>query len=337
MLVLEATNKRQGERSGDYHWCNDGELAYNPGVSCARIDCGCERGWAGLDSHQATTTVQVVDRPDMTVANLAAELAAFLFDNGWISTNDPQNELVVAHVDETVEMVNQFGEGAVLERDGEWIRERDGSNEAVNPLNRLALEELTEDILISRPMDTIGKAMALLASSTNFETALLDALVEAGWPEAQALGCAIDWLHHGRPIYEWTGIPRWLENLDQAEITEARRCKGNDSDGYLLTIEFDGELLGIASVCIKHEGHIHAFFAVYDDAQTHIRLLKNLQRRNYRPFRKVAPQTALRAIRAASNVPVPEQTIVSAFSWVPKRPLLDFITQQMSSPKKVAQ
>lgn len=336
MLVLEATSKRQGERSGDYHWCIDGELAYNQVISCARIDCGCERGWIGIDSREATTTVQVVERPGLTVAGLAAELAKLLFDNGWISTNDPQDDLVAAYVGEIIEMANQFGEGAVLEREGEWVRERDGSDEPVDPLNRLALEEITEDVLAGGPMETIGCALALLANSEGFETALLDALCEAAWPEAQALGCAIDWLHHGRLIYDWNSVPRWLESFDQAQVSEAHRRKGNDSNGYVLTIECGGEHLGIASVCITHDGNIDSFFAISDTVDTYIQLMKTLQRSSYTPFRKVAPKTALREIGAANEVAVPSTDLLAGLCWPSNRPLLNFIANQMSTSEKIS-
>ena len=89
MLVLEATSKRQGEREGDYHWCTDGELAYQQGLECGSPSCGCERGWAGFDSHRATTTVQVVDRPDLTVIELSSKLARSLCDGGWLEQPDP--------------------------------------------------------------------------------------------------------------------------------------------------------------------------------------------------------------------------------------------------------
>ncbi|MBT8216900.1 MAG: hypothetical protein KJO17_08635, partial [Acidimicrobiia bacterium] len=86
MRILEATSETQGDRDDDYHWCTDGELTYIQGTDCDRPDCGCERGWAGVDSHRATTTVQVVDRPGMAVADLAADLALSLFDGGWLTT-----------------------------------------------------------------------------------------------------------------------------------------------------------------------------------------------------------------------------------------------------------
>ena len=99
MLVLEATSKRQGERDGDYHWCIDGELAYQPGIDCASPGCGCDRGWAGVDSHRSTTTVQVVERSDFTVKDLASRLAVSLRDGGWIETPDPTDEMVSMFVE----------------------------------------------------------------------------------------------------------------------------------------------------------------------------------------------------------------------------------------------
>lgn len=329
MLVLEATSKRQGERPGDYHWCTDGELAYNQGFDCSCTDCGCERGWAGFESRSATTTVQVVERSEFSVERLASELADSLFNGGWIQTADPTDVLVASIAEEIVETANHFGEGAVLERDGGWIRLRDGSNEATNPLNRLFLEELTEHFLEAGPMDMVSGAMQVLSSSPGFEEPLLAALSDAAWPEAQSLGCAIDWLHHGKLTYEWVDVPRWLLHFDQAVVTESRRSRSEDWEGHLLTIEFDGQLLGIASVGIEEEGCIRAFFAIYEDAQTQIALQKNLQRQHYTPYRKILPKTALRAIRSASELPVLKPAVVPGVSWPHNRPLFDFIVDQM--------
>ncbi len=329
MLVLEATSKRQGERHSDYHWCTEGELAYNQGFDCSRMDCGCERGWAGLDSKSATTTVQVVERPELTIEGLAARLARSLFEGGWITTADPGDELVSVFVEEIIETANYFGEGAVLERDGPWVRLRDGSNEAVNPLNRLALEEMTTGALDSGPLDTVAQAMGLLASARTLEEPLLQAFSDAAWPEAQALGCALDWLHHGKLTDEWATIPRWLQHLDSAEITEARRSRTNDGDNYLLTLEFDGEPLGIASAYIAQEGHIETFFAAYEDPGTYIQLTKTLMKQHYAPYRKVSPTTAFDAMYSARDNPLPREVATRPAPWPSNRPYLDFILDRM--------
>lgn len=330
MLVLEATPNKQGERDGDYHWCADGELAYKPSIDCDSPGCGCNRGWAGVDSHRATTTVQVVDRPDLTVNDLASELAVSLFDGGWLTTPDPGDELVSLCVDDIVEIANHFGEGAVLEREGHWTKVRDGSAGSVNPFDRVALEDLTEDLLHSGPMDTMSHAMSIMANVHPHVDALLLTLTEADWPEAQALGCALEWLSHGKLTNQWKDVPHWLTNLDQAEITAARRCRGDDGDGYLVAMEVDGYELGIASFFVKHEGHIDSFFAIPDSIATYTQLMKTLQRRHYKPFRKIAPATARAALEQAKDVPVAPEDIHPGFSWPRSRPLLDLIFEQMT-------
>lgn len=133
MLVIEATSALQGARPTDYHFTIDGELAYMQGIECSRPDCGCDRGWAGLVSHSATTTVQVVDRPDLSVEGLASEFAVSLFEGGWIGAPDPANHIVAAFVGEMIECANHFGEGAVLEHEGGEIRTR-----RVRPLDEAA-------------------------------------------------------------------------------------------------------------------------------------------------------------------------------------------------------
>lgn len=330
MLVLEATSKRQGERDGDYHWCIDGELAYQPGIDCASPGCGCDRGWAGVDSHRATTTVQVVDRSDFTVKDLASQLAVSLCDGGWIETPDPTDEMVSMFVEEVVELANYFGEGAVLEREGQWTKVRDGSTESANPFNRSALEDLTEDILDQEPMGTLAHAMKIMVRAEPHVDPLLIALSGANWPEAQALGCAIEWLAFGKLNYEWQGVPYWLQRLDEAEVTAARRSRGDDGDGYLVSIRVHGVELGIASYFIKHEGNIDTFFALPDSIANYTRLMKTMQRSHYKQFRKVAPATARTALDAARDVPFVPDDRLPFVSWPKTRPLFDFILDKMA-------
>lgn len=66
MKVLVATSRTQGARDNDYHWCVDGELVRMGEVcECDQGDpdggCGCGRGFAGLNSHRATTTALVAE------------------------------------------------------------------------------------------------------------------------------------------------------------------------------------------------------------------------------------------------------------------------------------
>ncbi len=66
MKVLVATAQTQGERNNDFNYCIEGELVWI-GLVCATDQtdpdggCGCGRSFAGMNSHQATTTVRVAD------------------------------------------------------------------------------------------------------------------------------------------------------------------------------------------------------------------------------------------------------------------------------------
>ncbi len=128
MLVLEATDELQGDRNTDYHWATTGELVHLPVIHCEKPGCGCCRGFCGFDSHRATTTAKVVERPDYDVARLARELSGSLRDGGWIATADPTDELVVALTDEIVDTAHRFitarEPNRVLEVDGDWLSVR---------------------------------------------------------------------------------------------------------------------------------------------------------------------------------------------------------------------
>jgi len=127
MLVFEATDRLQGVRDDDYHHAWTGELVYLPVVDCASQACGCMRGFAGFDSHRATTTAIVVERPSMTVEQLAKALAVSLDSGGWIDTPDPADPLVSLLTTEIVELAasyGRYGPGVIIERNGEELCHR---------------------------------------------------------------------------------------------------------------------------------------------------------------------------------------------------------------------
>lgn len=82
MKVLVATREGQGSLETDYCRTVDGEPVYVQAEDCSRPECGCDRGFAGLSSSRATTTAQVVDRPDMSLADLKAALTDSLTRDG---------------------------------------------------------------------------------------------------------------------------------------------------------------------------------------------------------------------------------------------------------------
>lgn len=66
MHVLITTPRTQGQQPDDFDHTVPGELVRFPGVECGDPACGCGRAFAGLASARATTTAEVVDRPDLT-------------------------------------------------------------------------------------------------------------------------------------------------------------------------------------------------------------------------------------------------------------------------------
>lgn len=127
MFVLEATDQYQGRRVTDYHHATTSELVYLPFQECCDPECGCTRGFAGFDSHRATSTAVVADRPDLTIEALCRRLAVSLCDGGWLTRPDPTADLVTMLATEIVELANSFGRhgpGAVIEREGDDVVQR---------------------------------------------------------------------------------------------------------------------------------------------------------------------------------------------------------------------
>lgn len=118
MKALVATARTQGQRPDDFTHCVDGELVYL-GVVCDRDRydpdgpgaCGCGRAFIGLNSHRATTTVEVrevaLDRGDFEEA-----LRSSLEQAGWDEVGVDADDLA----DELVAIVSEHPAGAVLGR-----------------------------------------------------------------------------------------------------------------------------------------------------------------------------------------------------------------------------
>lgn len=114
MKILVATKLTQGTRSNDYNYCVPGELVWVQ-EPCGRDrrdpdgGCGCGRGFAGVASHRATTTAQVVE-VDFTRAELIAAMQTSLADGGW-----PQ-DWAAEVVDDNLTIASAFPAGTVIER-----------------------------------------------------------------------------------------------------------------------------------------------------------------------------------------------------------------------------
>ena len=115
MLVLEATSETQGDRDDDYVWTVDGELVFLPPTVCCEPGCGCNRGFAGLASHRATTTALVTNRTGLDRAGYRRVLADGMRSQGYDLDGDVT---FLGVVDELIEIVEaagaMWGEGSVV-------------------------------------------------------------------------------------------------------------------------------------------------------------------------------------------------------------------------------
>ncbi|GAA1921527.1 DUF7715 family protein [Nocardioides marmoribigeumensis] len=123
MKVLVTTRRTNGLVEGDYDWTVPGELAWITMVCDTDLrdpegGCGCGRGFGGMTSHRATTTVEFVDLP-MTWEELEVAARTSLTDQGWINERQPE-QLNREILDETVsnirELADMFEVGDVLRR-----------------------------------------------------------------------------------------------------------------------------------------------------------------------------------------------------------------------------
>ena len=113
MKVLVATDKTQGEVTGDYTYCVPGEMLWITMVcDTDRLyperGCGCGRGFGGLVSHRATTTAEVAER-DFSEDDLRLAIRTSLTDQGWLSA-DLSPLQAAAFVEEVAEDVRAIAE-----------------------------------------------------------------------------------------------------------------------------------------------------------------------------------------------------------------------------------
>jgi hypothetical protein len=124
MKILVATRRSQGDRKGDFSFCVPGELVYL-GLVCdtdrlyPNHGCGCSRAFAGLSSHRATTTAEVVDF-DFTVPDYIETMASGLDQAGWGRSSAPE------FVEELVGIIAPLAVGTVVGRKFDEIVVREG-------------------------------------------------------------------------------------------------------------------------------------------------------------------------------------------------------------------
>lgn len=115
MFVLEATSETQGARDDDYTWTIEGEPVLPPLGGCADDRCGCDRGFAGMRSHRATTTARIADRPVLDEDGYRDLLIEGLEEQGYgVVGRELLDDLVDAFVSTVQALGRSLGPGTVL-------------------------------------------------------------------------------------------------------------------------------------------------------------------------------------------------------------------------------
>lgn len=129
MKILTATTLTQGARDNDFCEAVDGELVFFPPIECdcESVDgpCGCRRAMAGLGSHRATTTIQVIERSELDRCSYLELIRDGLKRQGWLPEEvdgDPEvEEWLNEEVDTLLSTAAHFDPGTVLERRGNSV------------------------------------------------------------------------------------------------------------------------------------------------------------------------------------------------------------------------
>jgi hypothetical protein len=114
MKVLVATERTQGNGSGDFTFCVAGELVYL-GLVCdtdrlyPESGCGCSRAFSGLSSAKATTSAEVAE-VEFSVAEYIEAVASGLDRQGWGAAAAPEV------VEELLAIVGPLPVGTVVGR-----------------------------------------------------------------------------------------------------------------------------------------------------------------------------------------------------------------------------
>jgi hypothetical protein len=132
MKVLVATTETQGQRENDFCWADEGELV-SFGSECDHAlealdgPCGCRRSLCGLRTGKSTTTVRVVDWPDLDRFKLASLIAEAWTRGGWGVRMTPLQLRRQANKDaKNLAIVGDyFPAGTVLERRHETFFSRE--------------------------------------------------------------------------------------------------------------------------------------------------------------------------------------------------------------------
>ena len=129
MKILVATNEGQGQRKNDFCFANQHEpVGFPSECDNQRVDgrCGCRRSMAGMITLKSTTTMTVIEDPNVTPESLKESLRTMMITGEWDKHLSPAD--LQAIIDEDagilINLANTFEVGAIVERRGDQFQTR---------------------------------------------------------------------------------------------------------------------------------------------------------------------------------------------------------------------
>lgn len=130
MKILVSTKETQGQRKNDFCHVPEGEIVtFATECDGESVDghCGCRRSMIGVECMHATTTIKVVDDPNLTYQKFQDIIMAYMKKWHGDSSLFKESELRKMALQETREllkMASYFDIGAGLEKRGAKFQER---------------------------------------------------------------------------------------------------------------------------------------------------------------------------------------------------------------------
>ncbi len=169
-----------------------------------------------------------------------------------------------------------------------------------NPAVDVQLSELAEGIGNPSRIGLLSLASALLANRTSIDESVR-LLSTADHQQLRNLAAAIDWLDHGTiNTAEHLGSSAWILQLDRTLATRCRRRYSNFGTAeYLCELALDGDTLATIWTIIDAQRNQCTSDVLPNPMAEMIRALRDLERPQHRPYRKVSSTEAQQVLVAA--------------------------------------
>ena len=183
MKILVSTKETQGQRKNDFCHVPEGEIVtFATECDGESVDgnCGCRRSMVGVESLSATTTIKIVDDPEMTFQKFHDIILGYMKKWGGDEPLFSEAELKKMSLQETREllkMASYFDIGADLEKRGAKFQQRRSEEKFNSTMEMKKFIKVGMDVSI----DMKGSIMTFRVEKKN-PTNFIGRVIENGIP-----------------------------------------------------------------------------------------------------------------------------------------------------------